>query len=237
MPSYADATVRQRPEARHHHGQLAVGPPGRDRPLHRASGATAAQVPRRRRQQTPRPDGHGPARAGRLEPHAGSRGTLRVKGQGPRRPRRGSRAARAARHGQADRRRRLGSRSSRGWRSPATPILIRDSGVTIDDREMHPRTAVGIDQDTGQVLMLVIDGRQDFSRGYTMVELANCCCELGAEDALNLDGGGSIDDDGPDGRGRARGRSTPRPTASRGRSPTASRSPATYRRSPPRQVS
>jgi exopolysaccharide biosynthesis protein len=61
----------------------------------------------------------------------------------------------------------------------------------VDDLEMHPRTAIGIDRDTGQVLMLVVDGRQSFSRGYTMVELANLMTSLGAEDALNLDGGGS----------------------------------------------
>ena len=63
--------------------------------------------------------------------------------------------------------------------------------TVVDDREMHPRTAIGIDRDTNTVLMLVIDGRQTFSRGYTMVELANLMLELGAEDALNLDGGGS----------------------------------------------
>jgi hypothetical protein len=71
-------------------------------------------------------------------------------------------------------------------------VLLKD-GVrrVVDDLEMHPRTAIGIDRDTGQVLMLVVDGRQSFSRGYTMVELANLMTTLGAEDALNLDGGGS----------------------------------------------
>ena len=70
---------------------------------------------------------------------------------------------------------------------------LLDEGIqtVIDDREMHPRTAIGIDRDTNTVLLLVIDGRQSFSRGYTMVELANLMLELGAEDALNLDGGGS----------------------------------------------
>ncbi|MEO5851959.1 MAG: phosphodiester glycosidase family protein [Nocardioides sp.] len=70
---------------------------------------------------------------------------------------------------------------------------LLDAGIrtVVDDREMHPRTAIGIDRDTNTVLMLVIDGRQTFSRGYTMVELANLMLELGAEDALNLDGGGS----------------------------------------------
>ena len=71
-------------------------------------------------------------------------------------------------------------------------ILINDGVVTVvDDREMHPRTAIGIDRETNQLLLLVVDGRQSFSRGYTMVELANRMIDLGADEALNLDGGGS----------------------------------------------
>jgi len=71
-------------------------------------------------------------------------------------------------------------------------FLLRDGLIdVVDDRVMHPRTAVGIDRDTRTVLLLVIDGRQDISRGYTMVELANKMIELGADEALNLDGGGS----------------------------------------------
>lgn len=72
-----------------------------------------------------------------------------------------------------------------------TILLKRGEILARDDREMHPRTAIGVDRDTGQVLMLVVDGRQDFSRGYTMVELARLMKRLGAEAALNLDGGGS----------------------------------------------
>ena len=60
-----------------------------------------------------------------------------------------------------------------------------------DDRILHPRTAVGVDLDGRRVLLLVVDGRQEFSRGYTLVELAARLRSLGAEDALNLDGGGS----------------------------------------------
>jgi hypothetical protein len=70
--------------------------------------------------------------------------------------------------------------------------LVDDGVVTvIDNRVMHPRTAVGIDNDTGEVLLLVIDGRSRLSRGYTMLELANLMVDLGADEALNLDGGGS----------------------------------------------
>lgn len=71
-------------------------------------------------------------------------------------------------------------------------ILLRDGLVeVVDDREMHPRTAVGFDRDTRSLLLLVVDGRSTASRGYTMVELAQKMVDLGAEDALNLDGGGS----------------------------------------------
>jgi hypothetical protein len=71
-------------------------------------------------------------------------------------------------------------------------FLVHDGIIrAVDDREMHPRTAVGVDADTGEVLILVVDGRQDDSRGYTMVELANLMIDLGADEAINLDGGGS----------------------------------------------
>ena len=39
--------------------------------------------------------------------------------------------------------------------------------------------------------MLVVDGRSKESRGLTMRELAELMIVLGAEHALNLDGGGS----------------------------------------------
>jgi hypothetical protein len=71
-------------------------------------------------------------------------------------------------------------------------LLVDDGIVTVvDNATLHPRTAVGIDHDTGQVLLLVIDGRSSASRGYTMLELANLMIDLGADEALNLDGGGS----------------------------------------------
>jgi exopolysaccharide biosynthesis protein len=60
-----------------------------------------------------------------------------------------------------------------------------------NDRELHPRTAIGVDRDAGRLLLLVIDGRARFSRGFTLVELARMLRQLGAEDALNFDGGGS----------------------------------------------
>lgn len=71
-------------------------------------------------------------------------------------------------------------------------VLVHKGRIrTDDDGELHPRTAVGFDADTGKVMLLVVDGRQEHSRGYTLLELARLMKQLGAEEALNLDGGGS----------------------------------------------
>lgn len=95
---------------------------------------------------------------------------------------------------------RVGSLASVHWTLEGDPavaisgekILLADGRRMVEnDSELHPRTAVGIDRDTGKVLLLVIDGRQSSSRGFTLVELARLMKSLGAEDALNLDGGGS----------------------------------------------
>ena len=53
-----------------------------------------------------------------------------------------------------------------------------------------PRTAVGL-TDQGHILLVVVDGRQSFSRGMTLAELAAFMKEQGVKDAMNLDGGGS----------------------------------------------
>lgn len=71
------------------------------------------------------------------------------------------------------------------------PVLDDGRIVVVDDTVEAPRTAVGIDRDTNSLIMLVIDGRQSFSCGATMVGLARLMKRLGADDALNLDGGGS----------------------------------------------
>ena len=75
--------------------------------------------------------------------------------------------------------------------SGETVLLRKGRVVARDDVYLHPRTAVGIDRDSGRVLLVAVDGRQDFSRGLTQVELARLLRRLGAESALNLDGGGS----------------------------------------------
>jgi hypothetical protein len=55
----------------------------------------------------------------------------------------------------------------------------------------HPRTAVGIRSD-GRILIVVVDGRQpQHSVGMSLPELTTLMLQLGASDAVNLDGGGS----------------------------------------------
>ncbi len=55
----------------------------------------------------------------------------------------------------------------------------------------HPRTAIGR-SDSGHVLLVTVDGRQSgWSNGLTMRELAEVMIALGADDAVNLDGGGA----------------------------------------------
>ncbi|MEO0324766.1 MAG: phosphodiester glycosidase family protein [Myxococcota bacterium] len=56
---------------------------------------------------------------------------------------------------------------------------------------LQPRTAVGVARRGRRLLLAVTDGRQDHSRGMTLYQLARTLQELGAQDALNLDGGGS----------------------------------------------
>jgi exopolysaccharide biosynthesis protein len=55
----------------------------------------------------------------------------------------------------------------------------------------HPRTAVGVRAD-GRILLVTVDGRQpEHSVGMTIAELAAILRELGAVEAINMDGGGS----------------------------------------------
>ncbi|MEU9792216.1 phosphodiester glycosidase family protein [Streptomyces sparsogenes] len=55
----------------------------------------------------------------------------------------------------------------------------------------QPRTMAGIDKE-GRLLLVTVDGRQPgTSEGFTLAEGAEFMRSLGAEEALNLDGGGS----------------------------------------------
>lgn len=55
----------------------------------------------------------------------------------------------------------------------------------------EPRTAVGLSADRRRLIVAVVDGRASTRIGMTCDELSALMVEMGADDAMNLDGGGS----------------------------------------------
>ena len=82
----------------------------------------------------------------------------------------------------------------------AGPVLMHDGKIRVTSNEevffgstipdIHPRTAAGY-RNSGELVLLVVDGRQVDSRGVDLQELAILMRDLGCVEALNLDGGGS----------------------------------------------
>lgn len=82
----------------------------------------------------------------------------------------------------------------------AGPQLVRDGRVQVTSEEEEiaddisqgraPRTGVGIKKD-GTMLIVVADGRSDSSVGMTLTEFGRYFVQLGADRAMNFDGGGS----------------------------------------------
>ena len=80
------------------------------------------------------------------------------------------------------------------------PQLIKNGKIEITWQEektsksfvetRHPRTAVAKLKD-GKFLMITVDGRSEVSGGIGLEDLAKILLDLGATDAMNLDGGGS----------------------------------------------
>lgn len=80
------------------------------------------------------------------------------------------------------------------------PTLVKDGKMSVDADDQgfnfefygkrHPRSAVGRTQD-GDILFVVLDGRQAHSVGATLAEMAELMVRMGCRDAINLDGGGS----------------------------------------------
>ncbi|MDI2032229.1 phosphodiester glycosidase family protein [Saccharopolyspora sp. TS4A08] len=74
----------------------------------------------------------------------------------------------------------------------ATPIMRDGTPIPgLDTAELAPRTAAGIGDDGRLVHLVVVDGRSPVSTGLNLAETAGLLADLGATDAVNLDGGGS----------------------------------------------
>jgi len=81
------------------------------------------------------------------------------------------------------------------------PVLVQNNKVQISNNEerkfagnaindRHPRTAIGYTNDN-KLIILVAEGRSETASGLTLTQEAKILVDLGCEEALNLDGGGS----------------------------------------------
>ncbi|MCX7766696.1 MAG: phosphodiester glycosidase family protein, partial [Candidatus Sumerlaeia bacterium] len=82
------------------------------------------------------------------------------------------------------------------------PILLQKGEIKINNKEegigeafvtdKHPRTAIGYSRDKNTLFLYTIDGRQPgLSIGADLYQVAEYLKQLGAYEAMNLDGGGS----------------------------------------------
>ena len=71
-------------------------------------------------------------------------------------------------------------------------VLVRDGDpVPVDDDSRAPRTAVGFSEDGTDLHVVTTDGRNPATAGSTLTEVAELLAGAGADQALELDGGGS----------------------------------------------
>ncbi|MBB5955849.1 hypothetical protein FHS29_002430 [Saccharothrix tamanrassetensis] len=71
-------------------------------------------------------------------------------------------------------------------------LLLEDGVVVAPEEPLHPRTAVGFSADGKKMFLLTVDGRQaPFLLGLNLRDVASMLKEMGAHNALNVDGGGS----------------------------------------------
>lgn len=73
-------------------------------------------------------------------------------------------------------------------------IIVQNGEVTltnIHSEGIHPRTGIGVTQDQSQLLLVTVDGRSSSFKGIDQKMFGSLMKELGAYQAMNLDGGGS----------------------------------------------
>jgi hypothetical protein len=96
----------------------------------------------------------------------------------------------------------ISSRNRLSFDAPAKPfnaisgeemlVMGAEPVEGLDDADLHPRSAVGYSRNGRYLFLVVVDGRQPlYSEGVTLLGLAKLMISLGAQYAMNLDGGGS----------------------------------------------
>jgi hypothetical protein len=72
------------------------------------------------------------------------------------------------------------------------PSVCDVPGCTNDGHvSFNPRTLLGVNEDRTRAYLVAVDGRRSEATGMTLQQCARFMHELGAHDAVNLDGGGS----------------------------------------------
>lgn len=80
------------------------------------------------------------------------------------------------------------------WAFGALNYLVKDGQLNeVSDQVLgtNPRTAIGFNKDNTEMIMVTIDGRNKNYVGVKQTELAEIMLNLGAYNAVNMDGGGS----------------------------------------------
>lgn len=77
--------------------------------------------------------------------------------------------------------------------APPAPPILRDGAATgqLDDSARAPRSGAALSPDGRRIYLVTVDGRQAASVGATLAEFAALLHQLGGDDGMNLDGGGS----------------------------------------------
>lgn len=73
-------------------------------------------------------------------------------------------------------------------------FIVKDGNIadfTLNIKGKHPRTALGINKNKDELILVTIDGRDTSYKGVDLNTLAEIMISLGAYEAVNLDGGGS----------------------------------------------
>ena len=73
--------------------------------------------------------------------------------------------------------------------------IVMTNGIILaknDPASLAPRTGFGLSRDRRYLYLFVVDGRQpDYSMGANTYEVAEWLRHFGADDGMNMDGGGS----------------------------------------------
>lgn len=73
-------------------------------------------------------------------------------------------------------------------------IVLRDGELALTNinvKGAHPRSGLGVSKDSKEIILVTIDGRDSTFKGVSQEMFGYILRELGAHNALNLDGGGS----------------------------------------------